>query len=90
MRTLGARRGFLRTTHVIEFGLLGILAGAMAALASEAILYALYTRVMQIDYRPGYHLWGALPAIGAITVGLAGYWGVRQVVNQPPLQVLRR
>ncbi|MDX8125696.1 FtsX-like permease family protein [Methylomonas sp. OY6] len=90
MRTLGARRGFLRTTHVIEFGLLGTLAGVMAALASEAILYALYTRVMQIDYRPGYYLWGALPAIGAITVGLAGYWGVRQVVNQPPLQVLRR
>jgi putative ABC transport system permease protein len=90
MRTLGARRGFLRTTHVIEFGLLGTLAGVLAALVSEAILYALYTRVMHIDYRPAYHLWGALPAIGAITVGLAGYWGVRQVVNQPPLQVLRR
>ena len=27
MRTLGARRGFLRATHLIEFGLLGTLAG---------------------------------------------------------------
>jgi len=90
MRTLGARRGLLRTTHVIEFGLLGTLAGISAALASEAILYALYSRVIHIDYHPSFHLWGALPAIGAATVGLAGYWGVRQVVSQPPLQVLRR
>ncbi|CAD6881741.1 ABC transporter, fused permease protein [Methylomonas albis] len=90
MRTLGARRGFLRATHVIEFGLLGTLSGVLAALASEAILYALYTRVMHIDYRPNFQLWAALPAIGAICVGLAGYWGVRQVVRQPPLQVLRR
>ena len=90
MRTLGARRGFLRATHVIEFGLLGTLAGILAALASEAILYALYTRVMHIDYRPSFYLWGILPAIGASCVGLAGYWGVRQVVRQPPLRVLRR
>ncbi|MGZ5001552.1 MAG: ABC transporter permease, partial [Methylomonas sp.] len=90
MRTLGARRGFLRTTHIIEFGLLGTLAGVLAALASEAILYAFYTRVMHIDYRPSYTLWPVLPALGLIGVGLAGYWGVRQVVSEPPLRVLRR
>lgn len=90
MRTLGARRGFLRATHVIEFGLLGTLSGILAALASEAILYALYTRVMHIDYRPSFYLWGILPAIGASCVGLAGYWGGRRVVRQPPLRVLSR
>ena len=90
MRTLGARRGFLRATHVIEFGLLGTLSGLLAALAAEAILYALYTRVMHIDYQSSFYLWAILPAIGALTVGLAGYWGVRQVVSQPPLRVLRR
>lgn len=90
MRTLGAKRGFLRWTHWIEFSLLGGLAGVLAVLATEAILYALYTRVMQIEYFPSFNLWLALPFIGAICVGLAGYWGVRQVVSQSPLQVLRR
>ena len=90
MRTLGARIGFLRTTHIIEFGLLGGIAGALAAIASEAILYALYTRVMHIDYRPNPYLWAALPGLGAIGVSLAGYWGVRNVLRQPPLPILRR
>lgn len=90
MRTLGARRGFLRVTHIIEFCLLGGLAGVLAAIAAEAILYALYTRVMHIVYQPNFYLWAVLPGIGVVSVGLAGYWGVRQVVSMPPLRVLRR
>lgn len=90
MRTLGARRGFLRLTHIIEFGLLGMLAGALAVVTSEAILYALYTRVMHIDYRPGFLQWLLLPAIGACGIGVAGYWGVHRVVNHSPLRVLGR
>jgi len=90
MRTLGARRGLLRLTHIIEFGLLGMLAGTLAAIAGEAILYALYTRVMHIDYHPGYLQWLLLPTLGACSIGLAGYWGVRRVVDHSPLRVLGR
>jgi len=90
MRTLGARRGFLRVTHIIEFCLLGGLAGVLAAITAEAILYAFYTRVMHIDYQPSFYLWAVLPVIGVVSVGLAGYWGVREVVRVPPLRVLRR
>lgn len=90
MRSLGASRGLLRITHVIEFGLLGMLAGALAIIADEAIVYVLYTRVMHIDYHPGYLQWLLLPAIGACGIGLAGYWGVHTAVNQSPLRVLGR
>lgn len=90
MRTLGARRGFLRITHVIEFSLLGGIAGVLSAIAAEAILYALYTRVMHIDYHPNAYLWALLPLTGVISVALAGYWGVREVVRQSPMRVLRR
>jgi putative ABC transport system permease protein len=90
MRTLGARRGFLRVTHIIEFCLLGALAGVLAAIAAEAILYAFYTRVMHIVYQPSFYLWAVLPGIGLVSVGLAGYWGVREVVRVAPLRVLRR
>lgn len=90
MRTLGAKRGWLRKTHIIEFGLLGALAGGLAALLAQAILYVLYSRVMNIAYQPNLLASLSLPLIGAVAVGLAGYWGVREVVNQSPMRVLRR
>lgn len=76
--------------HLIEFGVLGLAAGLLATVAAESILYMLYTRVMQIDYQPHVYLWLALPAAGVAGVTLAGYWGVRHVVRQAPLRVLRR
>lgn len=90
LRTLGARRRFLRMAHLIEFGVQGLAAGLLATVAAESILYMLYTRVMQIDYQPHVYLWLALPAAGVAGVTLAGYWGVRHVVRQAPLRVLRR
>ncbi len=90
MRTLGAQRGWLRKTHVIEFGLLGALAGGLAALLAQVILYVLYSRVMNIAYQPNLLTSLCLPLIGAVSVGLAGFWGVREVVNQSPMRVLRR
>jgi putative ABC transport system permease protein len=90
LRTLGAKRGLLRLSHLIEFCLIGAISGCLACIASEAILYGLYTRLLQIEYHPTYQLWLGLPVIGAVIVGLTGYWGVRSVVKQPPLVVLRK
>lgn len=90
MRTLGARRGWLRKTHLIEFGLLGAVAGLLAATISQAILYVLYSQVMHIPFQVAVSTWLFLPIIGAVLVGIAGFWGVREVVNQSPMRVLRR
>ena len=89
MRTLGAKRAFLRKTHVIEFSLLGLISGLLAIVLSEAILYALYTQVMHIEYHANFYAWICVPVTGALFVGLVGTWGVRKVVNKAPLQVLR-
>lgn len=89
MRTLGAHRALLRKAHLIEFGMLGLLAGLLAAIAGEAILFALYSSVLHIDYHPSFQLWLLLPGIGVSIVELAGFWGVRKVVTRSPLQVLR-
>ncbi|QPK63482.1 ABC transporter permease [Methylomonas sp. LL1] len=90
MRTLGAKRDWLGKTHLIEFGLLGALAGFLAAIISQAILYVLYRWVMHIQFRLEFYAWIGLPIIGFLAVGLIGYWGVREVVNQSPMRVLRR
>jgi putative ABC transport system permease protein len=89
MRTLGANRSFLRKIHLIEFSLLGLIAGLLAVIISEVLLYALYTQVMHIEYSANFYLWGVVPLTGILFVGMAGYWGVRSVINKSPLQVLR-
>ena len=90
MRTLGARRSWLRTTQLIEFCLLGIFAGLLAALIAQMILYVLYSWVMHMPFRPSIWIWILLPTLGALFVGLAGFWGVREVVKRSPMLVLRR
>jgi putative ABC transport system permease protein len=89
MRTLGTNRRFLRKTHLIEFSVLGLISGLLAVFISEAIRYALYTRVIHINYHPNFYLWSAIPITAALLVGLAGYWGLRDVVNKSPLCILR-
>lgn len=89
MRTLGAKRSFLRKIHIIEFSLLGLISGLLAVVISEVMIYALYTQVMQLEYRANFYVWLGVPLIGALFVGLAGFWGLRNVVNKSPLQVLR-
>jgi putative ABC transport system permease protein len=89
MRTLGANRGFLRKTQLLEFSVLGLLSGLLAVLLSEAIRYALYTQLIHIDYQLNFYLWVTVPLLGALLVGVVGYWGLRGVVNKSPLRVLR-
>ncbi len=89
MRTLGANRTLLRTTHIIEFGTLGLISGVLAVVISEAIIYVLYTQVMAIEYHLDLYLWAIIPVTGALSVGIAGCWGVRHVLNKSPLRILR-
>lgn len=89
MRTLGANRSLLRKTHIIEFSTLGLISGLLAVVISEAITYALYTQVMNIEYHPSLYLWAVIPFTGALFVGMAGCWGVRHVLSKSPLRILR-
>jgi putative ABC transport system permease protein len=79
----------LRKTHIIEFSALGLISGLLAVVISEAIIYALYTQVMNMEYRPSLYLWAVIPVTGTLFVGTAGCWGVRHVLNKSPLRVLR-
>jgi putative ABC transport system permease protein len=89
MRTLGANRKFLSTTHILEFTLLGFISGLIAVIISEVIIYALYTYVLKMDFHMNIGLWLVIPLTGAFFVGISGFWGVRKVVNQSPNTVLR-
>jgi putative ABC transport system permease protein len=89
MRTLGASRRLLRTAQLIEFSALGLVSGVMAMMMSELMLFALYTQVLHISYHPSFYLWLLVPVTNAVLISIVGCLGVRQVLNKPPLQVLR-
>ncbi|WP_237059998.1 ABC transporter permease [Microbulbifer sediminum] len=89
IRTLGGRRGLLLKSLVIEFGLLGIAAGLLAAIGAEATLAILAMRVFELPFSLHPLLWLAGPVAGALLVGIAGTLACRSSVSQPPLKVLR-
>lgn len=90
MRTLGANRTLLTRAHQVEFALLGLLAGLLAVIMAEAIIFCLYHYVLHLNYQINWLNWLLVPIVSTLCVSMAGSWGVRQVVNQSPMHVLRR
>ncbi|WP_426149562.1 ABC transporter permease [Pseudomonas sp. DC3000-4b1] len=88
LRALGASRRLLVKARRIEFAVLGIASGALAAVAAEAASWALYRFALKLAWHP--HPWLlALPIIGALVVGMAGVFGTRRALGASPLRVLR-
>lgn len=71
-RTLGASRKLLRWTLWNEFALLGLVAGAVAAIGAEAALMLLQRRVFDFPVRPDPYLWWELPLGGMLLLSLLG------------------
>lgn len=78
LRVLGARRRLLRASLAGEFALLGGVAGLLAALATEAARWALYTQVMELAWQPLPALWLLLPPASATLLAATGYLAARR------------
>jgi putative ABC transport system permease protein len=89
LRALGASRRLLRASLGLEFALLGILSGLLAAGAGEAIAWALFSQVFGLAPRLHWEIWLAAPSLGALAVGFAGYLHTRKVVEESPVKLLR-
>src|SRR5512139_248116 len=89
LRTLGAQRRTVVAGVLLEFLLIGLLAGIMAAAAASTGSYFISTRMLDIPFRPDVLVWlgGALG--GAALVCIAGYLATRSALLQPPMTTLR-
>ncbi len=90
LRTLGAKRQQLRAAQVVEFLVLGTLAGVLAAAGATAVGYVLSDRVFQIPYTVSVDLWAIGIVAGALAVAAAGWLGTRRTLDRPPLSVIRQ
>lgn len=89
LRTLGASRRLILGSLWMEFALLGAVAGIMAALGAEGLAWVLQHLVFKMQHHIHLWLWWFGPLGGLGIVSVLGVFFCRQVVQVPPLRVLR-
>lgn len=89
LRALGATRRQLSHAQWIEFALVGGLAGMLAASGAAAVGWALARFVFNFEWVFSPAVWLAGLVSGAACAILGGWFGLRNVLKQPPLQTLR-
>lgn len=89
LRALGARRAQLRAALAAEFGILGALAGIIAALGAAAITAVLAKWVFELDYVPNLPATGLVVLVACAGVLLAGLQGTRRLLRTEVLAALR-
>jgi len=89
LRTLGASRRRLYSALAVEFALLGLLAGTVAALGALGTGWLISEAVLGLPYAPSLRVLPLGALGGMLGVGLAGLVAVRRLVDTPPVAVLR-
>ena len=90
MRAVGARSSLLRQVQRAELVGVGLLAGFLASVAAAGVGWGLAKYVFGFTWTasPLVPLAGA--AAGAVLALAAGWWGLREVLNRPVVETLRK
>jgi len=89
-KTLGANRGRIRNGVLLEFLLLGGLAGALGAGLAFASGWVLAREVFEFSYQPAWR-WLPISMIATgVLVAIAGFLSVRKLLTVPPVRLLAR
>jgi putative ABC transport system permease protein len=90
MRAMGAARSLLASVQRAELLGVGALAGFLASIAAMIVGWGLARFVFEFEWTasPWVPLLGSMA--GALLALMAGWWGLRQVLNRPVVETLRR
>jgi putative ABC transport system permease protein len=89
LRALGASRRQLAKAQLAEFTGIGVLAGLLAAGGASIVGWVLATRAFDFPYTFGIAAWLLGVAGGSVLAWAGGWFGLRSVINEPPLRTLR-
>ncbi|MEP1445598.1 MAG: FtsX-like permease family protein [Paraglaciecola sp.] len=90
LRTLGAKGTLIRASVVFEFIIIGVVAGAMAAAATEFSLYMLQTQIFEMPANWHLEYWFIAPIVGALVVGVLGALGCWRLLSLNTSHLLRQ
>jgi putative ABC transport system permease protein len=89
LRSLGAPTRLIMGALCIEFAILGVIAGLLAAAGADLTSGLLQKRLFDLPYQPQPLLWLLGPALGCALVASLGLLASRKVVKQSPMLILR-
>jgi putative ABC transport system permease protein len=87
---VGASGALLRQVQRAELTGVGLLAGFLASIVASAVGWGMARYAFDFDWNASawVPLMGALA--GAVLALAAGWWGLREVLNRPVVETLRR
>jgi putative ABC transport system permease protein len=90
MRAVGARGSLLRQVQRAELAGVGLLAGFLASVVASVVGWGLARYAFDFEWTasPLVPIFGALA--GALLALAAGWWGLREVLQRPVVETLRR
>jgi putative ABC transport system permease protein len=88
-KTLGATRRLIAAVLLLEYGLLGILAGAIGSVGALALTWGISRFAFDIPFRPLVGLSAAGMVITAVVVAVVGVLSSWEVLQRKPLATLR-
>lgn len=90
MRAVGAQNSLLRQVQRAELAGVGFLSGVLASVAAVSVGWALARYVFEFAWTVSLWvpIWGAVT--GAILALMAGWWGLRNILQRPVMQTLGR
>jgi putative ABC transport system permease protein len=90
LRTLGARQALLVRSTMLEFALLGLIAGVVGVVAAEAAVWALQYGMFEGTFQWHWHVVLPIPLISAVVLAFLGRWQLLPVLRVSPMLMLRR
>ena len=90
LRTLGASNTLIKSSALIEFALLGLIAGTLGALMAYAGIYFIETEVFETSANFYPEIWILGPLIGLVAVSLLCLYLINGIIKQSPKELLMR
>ncbi len=89
LRAFGSSRHLILGSVLIEFAVLGGLAGTVAIICSELMLLGIQSFVLKTSLQAHYLYWLVAPVGSALLLATLGVVACRSVITTPPATVLR-
>ena len=90
LRTLGSSRKVILGALAVEYAVLGLIAGLVASIGAEFVLYVVQVTVF--DLTPSFHPWLWLMGLasGVVLITILGLLRSKSLVSVSPLESLRQ